>query len=252
MRRFAAFKALIGLGGALSLLTAGEPADAACGIGGCPWPSTCYNLKSAKWCAAGDGISKVGVQNKGSFEAAFDWARDEISSPHNGIDNSLKLKQVWSNGQIKVWDYTGSADWWGLASSYTTLAGNNKCLASVTVQINKKYMTSYIRKQYTILHELGHAVGLNHVCVCPRTMNPCGTCGDDGAGTTPYMSKCDAKGVRAHYDCKDHQLLCNDQCCKAPDHGNATCKSNGSCGFTCKSGYSKCNGACIKTGSSCP
>jgi hypothetical protein len=242
---------IVALGGLLASLTAGVPADAECSIGGCPWPSDCYNLKKEKWCAAGSGISQVDVQNNGSYESAFDWARAEISSPKNGIDNSLALRQVGSGGEIKVFDYTGGADWWGLADSYTTTSGSDVCLKSVRVQINRHFMTSYIRKQYTMLHELGHAVGLNHVCVCPRTMNPCGTCGDDGAGTTPYLSQCDAKGVREKYDCKKSQRLCEDKCCSAPSHAEPTC-SSGSCGFTCDAGHSKCSGkSCCASGSKC-
>ncbi len=184
----------------LLAITQAQPASATCTIGGCPngYASTCYNLKKYKWCSTNDGYSKVYVTNKGSYEGAFDWARNEISSPHNGIGNSLKLAQKDSGGNIKVYDYTGTAFWWGLASNYVTVSGSNKCLSTVKVQINKNYMSSSIRKKYTLLHEFGHAVGLNHSCVCPRTMNPCGTCGDDGSGSTPYLKKCDAKGVKGN------------------------------------------------------
>jgi hypothetical protein len=72
-------------------------------------------------------------------------------------------------------------------------------MTSARVQINKGFMTSTVRKKYTMLHELGHTMGLNHVCVCPRTMNPCGTCGDDGNGATPYLKTCDAQGLAALY-----------------------------------------------------
>jgi hypothetical protein len=147
-------------------------ADAACNFGGCPdWPSDCHNLKSTKWCAK-DGVSTVTITNHGSYESALDWARAEISDPHNGIDNSLTINQVASGGQLDVYNYTGSADWWGLADQYVTT--NGTCLSSARIQINKNYMTTTVRKQYTMLHEIGHTVGLNHVCVCPRTMNPCG------------------------------------------------------------------------------
>lgn len=212
MRPASLVKALIPLAGVLTLLTASD-AEGACTYGGCPnWPSTCYNLKSVKWCAGTNGISSVSIQNHGSYESAFDWARSELSTPHNGIGNSLSLPQVSTGGKIDVYDYTGTADWWGLADSYTTRDGTS-CLTGVRVRINKKYMTNNIRRQYTMLHELGHAVGLNHVCVCPRTMNPCGTCGDDAYNRTPYLKECDAKGVRAKYHCKSTQYLCGNSCC---------------------------------------
>jgi len=193
------------LGGSiLGAVVHAQPAAAACNFGGCPnWPSTCYNLKSTHWCPSG-GVSNVSVRNLGSYESAFDWARAEISDPHNGVNNSVKLNQVTSGGQIKVYDYTGSADWWGLADQYVT--SNGTCMTSARIQINKGYMTSTVRKQYTLLHEMGHTLGLNHVCVCPRTMNPCGTCGDDANGATPYLKTCDAQGIAALYPGDDNAI----------------------------------------------
>lgn len=180
-----------------AVLSSAGRADAVCNYGGCPdqWPSDCYNLKAGEWCPEG-GVSEVTLTNHGSYESAFDWARNEMSDPHNGIANSLTMTQVASGGQIDVYDYTGGADWWGLTDQYVT-SGN--CFKSVRIQINKGFMTSTVRKQYTMLHEMGHAVGLNHVCVCPRTMNPCGTCGDDAGNDTPYLKTCDAKGLAAKY-----------------------------------------------------
>jgi len=186
------------LGLAAAGLAIAPSAGAVCTYGGCPdqWPSDCYNLKSTEWCPQG-GVSTVTLTNHGSYESAFDWARAELSDPHNGIANSLTMTQVASGGQIDVYDYTGSADWWGLADQYVT--SNGTCLTSARIQVNKGYMTSTVRKEYTLLHEMGHAVGLNHVCVCPRTMNPCGTCGDDAGNDTPYLKTCDAKGIAAKY-----------------------------------------------------
>jgi hypothetical protein len=197
----------LGLGIICAFTLAAHDSRAACTFN-CPegTPGTrgagCYNLLGPRWC--GSGIRSVAVYNHTGYSAPVtswhDW-----NFPPKGPGNAIYL---YSNGDSGydhdvdyLWSYYGVTGWWGL----TYVSSRSGCFEHSTVsgqqgwvKMNRTYLEgSATRQILTAWHETGHAIGLDHVCVCtshdPSVMNPCENCG------CRSLSTCDAYGAAHLY-----------------------------------------------------
>jgi hypothetical protein len=203
----------------IALAIAEGPGDAkACSLEGCPnLPNGCYSYLLSnsysnvlKWCQAVRKCTWEGCWlethvtwgNASSYGSAVQAAVNSFNIPPRGPGNSLYLDRGGTAGSndIDFWN-TSTTDWWWGIAHWVDGAGlrdgrNPGCFGrgGGWVQLNTyRIPGDFSWQRWIVEHELGHEIGLGHVCTWGITMNPC-TEGNNGD-----LSSCDAQGINSLY-----------------------------------------------------
>jgi hypothetical protein len=193
-----------------------DKAADACNFEGCPnLPESCYSYyysddhtDGVRWCQTAsyrdcpNGVcgtyyyTPVNYANhSGMPDSIVDAAATELGYPPAGPANSLLLVKATTTGSghdIDVWNASLDIGTWG-SSSWDFNESGQSCFSRGTnaVYFDMSHIGSgTANREWITRHELGHSVGLGHVCT-NNVMNPC-------SGPTIYTS-CDATGINSLY-----------------------------------------------------